>query len=267
MCGVAGFLALDGRFAAAEADAVTNDMLASLLHRGPDDSGVWLDDGAGIALGHRRLSIIDLSPAGHQPMASADGRYVVIMNGEIYNHAELRSELGDYPYKGHSDTETAVAAIQAYGMAGALEKFVGMFAFAVWDRETRRLYLARDRMGEKPLYYGWMGGALIFASELKAMRRHPEWRGEIDREALGLLLKHTYIPAPYTIFTAVKKLPPGTWIAIGAGLGADTVRSRSLLVGRRGPTPAAADQARQRRAGREPARRAAARYHHRADGR
>ena len=217
MCGLAGFLALDGRFAVAEADAVAHGMLSRLRHRGPDDGGVWLDGDAGIALGHRRLSIIDVSAAGHQPMISADGRYVATLNGEIYNHASLRSALPDYPYAGHSDTEVAVAAVQAYGIASALERFVGMFAFAVWDREQRCLYLARDRLGEKPVYYGWLDGNVVYASELKALRHHPQWRGEIDRRALGLLLKHAYIPAPHTIFTAIKKLPPGTWIAIRAG--------------------------------------------------
>lgn len=228
MCGITGFRACEGSLVATEVDTAARDMLARLHHRGPDDSGVWLDHNAGIALGHRRLSIIDVSVAGHQPMISADGRYVVTMNGEIYNHITLREELSDYPYKGRSDTEVAVAAIQVHGMARALEKFVGMFAFAVWDRDLRRLYLARDRLGEKPVYYGSLDGDVVYASELKAIRQYPRWCGEIDRRALGLLLKHAYIPAPDTIFTAIKKLPPGTWISIGAGESVQDTRPQAF---------------------------------------
>lgn len=188
-------------------------MALAVAHRGPDDSGVWTDPESGIALAHRRLSIIDVSPAGHQPMLSADGRYAIVYNGEIYNFAELRTELesmGQAPtWRGHSDTEVLLAAISALGLKAALERCVGMFALALWDREDRVLRLARDRLGEKPLYYGWAGETFLFGSELKALRAHPRWHADIDRGALALFMRHGYVPDPYSIYAGFSKLAPG----------------------------------------------------------
>ena len=212
MCGIAGLWGGVGR--GADARAVLAAMTATLVHRGPDDGGSWLDQTAGVALGHRRLSILDLSPAGHQPMVSRCGRYVLVFNGEIYNHAELRAALGDAFWRGHSDTETLLEAVARWGVAAALKRCTGMFALALWDRERRELHLARDRLGEKPLYYGYLGGTLVFASELKALRAHPGWRGEIDRGALTLLLRHNYIPAPHSIYLGISKLMPATILTL-----------------------------------------------------
>lgn len=220
MCGLAGFLNLNGGFHAETAREAAFAMAASLRHRGPDDDGVWLDDYAGIALSHRRLAILDLTPQGHQPMVSACGRYVIAFNGEIYNHGELRKTLQDEgrtpAWCGHSDTETMLAAIACWGLEIALQRFVGMFAFALWDRQERALHLARDRFGEKPLYYGRMGNAFLFGSELKALQRHPAWRGEIDRNALALFVRHNHVPSPYSIFKGIAKLLPGTLLSLGA---------------------------------------------------
>jgi len=189
-------------------------MAGALAHRGPDDQGVWIDEEAGVGFGHRRLSIVDLSPAGHQPMVSRSGRYVLTYNGEIYNHAALRAELeaaGLAPddWAGHSDSETLLECVAAWGLEKTLAKSVGMFGLAVWDRRERRLQLARDRFGEKPLYFGWVGGDFAFASELKALRRHPRFRNDIDRRALRLFAGRTYIPAPLSIYRDIYKLEPG----------------------------------------------------------
>ena len=210
MCGIAGILStrrID--------ESVIRRMADTIRHRGPDDEGLWLDQEAGIGLGHRRLSIVDLTPSGHQPMVSANGRYVLSYNGEIYNHVALRREVEDAGggpgpggWRGHSDTETLVEAIALWGLEAALQKSVGMFALALWDRTDRRLQLARDRFGEKPLYYGWVGGDFVFASELKAVRAHPAFRNGIDRNALRLLLSRSYIPAPLSIFQGIYKLEP-----------------------------------------------------------
>ena len=185
-----------------------------LVHRGPDDEGIWIDDQAGVGLAHRRLSVIDLSPLGHQPMASADGRFVVAYNGEIYNHRQLRQELEAdgrlvAPWKGHSDTETLIECIAAWGLEQTLGRCVGMFALALWDRRERLLHLARDRFGEKPLYYGWVGGDFLFGSELKALRSHPRFANDVDRRALGLFVSRAYIPAPLSIYRDIYKLEPG----------------------------------------------------------
>jgi asparagine synthase (glutamine-hydrolysing) len=189
--------------------------VARLSHRGPDDSGIWTDPDGGIALGHTRLSILDLSPAGHQPMFSADGRYVIVFNGEIYNHLELRQALTSAPqWRGHSDTETLLACFSAWGVERTLQATVGMFAIGLWDRERRTLVLARDRLGEKPLYYGYVAGAFAFASELKALQALPGFGAQIDRGALALLLRHSYVPAPYCIYAGLAKLPAGTWVEI-----------------------------------------------------
>jgi asparagine synthase (glutamine-hydrolysing) len=216
MCGIAGYW---GGMERADALDLATRMANAIVHRGPDDSGVWLDVEAGIALGHRRLSILDLSPAGHQPMASLSGRYVIAFNGEIYNHLDLRRELGAWAWCGHSDTETLLAGFEIWGFQKTLQRAVGMFAIALWDKEERSLTLARDRMGEKPLYYGWQGNTFLFGSELKALKAHPVFRGEIDRGALTLLLRHNYIPAPYSIYTGIHKLQPGTWLQIPSGMG------------------------------------------------
>ena len=179
-------------------------MADAIAHRGPDHGGQWVDATQRVALGHRRLAIVDLSPQGAQPMVSHCGRYVVAYNGEIYNHLELRSVLGPLPWRGHSDTETLLAAFSRWGVVEALPRLVGMFAIAVWDRETHSLTLVRDRMGEKPLYWGHLpNGDMVFGSELKALRVHPEWRGDIDRDALTLYLRHSAVPAPvsYTHLT------------------------------------------------------------------
>jgi asparagine synthase (glutamine-hydrolysing) len=190
-------------------------MIRPLAHRGPDDEGVWIDSDAGIGFGHRRLAVMDLSPQGHQPMHSADGRYVLNYNGEIYNHVELRSELdrtGLAPtggWRGQSDTETLLQAIAAWGAEKAIGKCVGMFAFALWDVREKRLLLVRDRFGEKPLYYGWAGGDFLFASELKAFRAHPRFNNDIDRFALRAFVSRAYVPAPLSIYRRIFKLHPG----------------------------------------------------------
>lgn len=211
MCGVAGVFGPSGRdkrFLAAVA--------ASLRHRGPDDSGVWSDGEVGIGLVHTRLAIVDLSPAGHQPMGSSDGRWMLSYNGEIYNHLNLRLRLereGCAPsagWRGHSDSETLAELIAAWGVEAALRECVGMFGLAAWDRAERVLYLARDRFGEKPLYYGRIGRDLVFASELKAIRNHPQFSGEVDREALAAFAARTVIPAPISIYRGIAKLPPAT---------------------------------------------------------
>jgi asparagine synthase (glutamine-hydrolysing) len=215
MCGIAGLLATNTSHE--NAARILDAMTAALTHRGPDASGNWIDAEAGIGLGHRRLSILDLSPHGAQPMQSACGRYVISFNGEIYNFEQLRTELeGVTAWRGHSDTEVMLAAFTHWGLEKAVERFVGMFAFALWDRRERTLTLVRDRLGEKPLYYGWLGRSFVFGSELKALKHHPDWRGDIDRNALALLLRHNYIPAPYSIYKDINKLPPGTWLRIVA---------------------------------------------------
>jgi asparagine synthase (glutamine-hydrolysing) len=228
MCGIAGFLAPDRRLAETELSSIARGMADTLRHRGPDSSGIWSDPEAGVALGHRRLSIIDLSPEGHQPMASASGRFVISFNGEIYNFPVLRRELEGLgiAFRGHSDTEVLLAAIDAWGLDGALPKLAGMFAFALWDRRSRTLHLVRDRLGKKPLYFGWAGRDLVFASELKAFYEHPAFVPEIDRGAQVLLLRHGYVPAPLSIYCGVFKLPPAGWLAIPPGI--EGLRGSSL---------------------------------------
>lgn len=212
MCGIAGVLAAsgDGRHFKAALPRMTH----SLMHRGPDDGGEWWDDNIVVGLGHRRLSILDLSPAGHQPMVSDCGRFVIAFNGEIYNHLDIRDELDVAEWRGHSDTESLLAAISRWGVRRAIERTVGMFAFALWDRKLRRLTLARDRFGEKPLYYGEIGGVLLFASELKAIKAAALFDLRINRDALKRLMKFNYIPAPYSIYERVWKLLPGTFLEI-----------------------------------------------------
>jgi asparagine synthase (glutamine-hydrolysing) len=212
MCGIAGFWTVDGLEETFEATLCS--MTSAISHRGPDDEGYWVDGDAGIALGHRRLSIIDLSPEGHQPMVSASGRYVISYNGEVYNFQELRKELDGSGWRGQSDTEVILKAIETWGLTEAVKYFVGMFAFTLWDRKERVLHLVRDRLGIKPLYYGWAGKTFLFASELKALTKHPVFQAEINRDALSLFLRHSYIPAPYSIYEGIYKLLPGTILTL-----------------------------------------------------
>jgi len=183
-----------------------------LRHRGPDDSGIWCDSSAGIGLGHTRLAIQDLSAAGSQPMAGASARYHIVFNGEIYNHFELRKQLPGTTWRGHSDTETMLACLAHWGVEKTLQSMVGMFAFAVFDSIERRLILARDRFGEKPMYYGYAGNALVFASELRPLRAAPGFDLTIDRAALALYMRHSCVPGPHSIYGSTRKLPPGSWI-------------------------------------------------------
>ncbi len=225
MCGFAGFLPSVPSTGEADPQRIITAMTDAILRRGPDDSGAWIDPESGYAVGHRRLSIIDLSAAGHQPMSSADGRFMLAYNGEIYNHEEMRRALEEEQvapnWVGHSDTEVLLAAIVHWGLKTALARTTGMFALALWDRKRCELSLARDRIGEKPLYYGWQGRgaarAFLFGSELKALRAHPSFEGSIDRGALTLFFRHNYVPAPYSIFQGVAKLMPGTILTVSQG--------------------------------------------------
>jgi len=221
MCGIAGFIDLQKQTCSDAGSSLATCMAGKIAHRGPDDFGVWSDAAAGIFLAHRRLSILDLSPAGHQPMMSASGRYAIVFNGEVYNHAELRRDLGANcglsAWRGHSDTEVMLAALEQWGLRGALDRFVGMFAIALWDRQVRELILVRDRVGEKPLYWGRSGDVILFGSELKALRAHPAFTAEVDRDALALFLRHSYVPAPYSIYRGVRKVEPGTLVRIRSG--------------------------------------------------
>ncbi len=218
MCGFAGVLRCAARKSSQLMDEIAS-MNRRLTHRGPDGEGIWCDYAGEVALGHCRLAILDLSEHGHQPMFSDCGRYVVAYNGEIYNHDEIRRALeqeGCAPrWRGHSDTEVLLAAISCWGLERALKESIGMFAFALWDIRDRILTLARDRAGEKPLYYGWNGGALRFASELKALAAGQGWRGAVDKGALALYLRYSYIPAPWSIYEGIYKLLPGTFLRIG----------------------------------------------------
>lgn len=227
MCGLVGFIGGTGIRSQAALAALAGRMSARLRHRGPDDEGVWVDAHCGVALGHRRLSIIDLSSHGAQPMVSHSGRYLLAYNGEIYNHMELRQELeragSAIPWRGHSDTETALAAIDHWGLDAALPRLNGMFALALWDREERRLHLARDRFGEKPLYYAVEDGCFLFASELKALLPHPAFRREIDRGALRAYMRFNYVPAPFTIYRSARKLLPATVLTVAVDPAAQAI--------------------------------------------
>jgi asparagine synthase (glutamine-hydrolysing) len=219
MCGFAGFLGGD----VGSIDLLRN-MGKAIFNRGPDDLGIWFDGEESAGLIHRRLSILDLSPAGHQPMHSADGRYIIVFNGEIYNHQDIRAELDksfgheNKKWLGHSDTETLLCSIETWGLTKALQKSIGMFAFALWNNQTRELFLARDRFGEKPLYFGWQGEGVkrsfLFGSELKSLKIHPSFSPKVDRGALSLLLRHNYIPAPYSIYEGISKLEPGSILSV-----------------------------------------------------
>jgi asparagine synthase (glutamine-hydrolysing) len=246
MCGITGFLSLPGRLSETEAETTARIMADAIARRGPDSAGTWADPEAGIAFGHRRLAIIDLSPAGHQPMASASGRYVICYNGEIYNHLDLRAELeaaGHAPvWRGHSDTETLVASFDAWGVEATITRAVGMFAIAVWDREMRGLSLLRDRLGEKPLYFGWQGNgeahSFVFGSELSTIRAHPAFENRIDRRAIVQLMRMGHVGERLAIHEGLSRVQPGEIVEVshanpepvrrhywsGAGIAAATPR-------------------------------------------
>ena len=207
MCGITGFWST--KTFDEHPVELLNRMGAALSHRGPDDAGTFYESGSGLGLSFRRLSIIDLSAEGHQPMASSSGRYLIIFNGEVYNFEEIRAELGAQTWRGHSDTEVMLAAIERWGLEIAVKRFVGMFAFALWDRHERRLHLIRDRIGIKPLYYGYVEGSFVFASELKAIRVFPGFQAVIDRDTLAAYMRCAYVPAPYSIYQDIRQLPPG----------------------------------------------------------
>jgi asparagine synthase (glutamine-hydrolysing) len=212
MCGIAG--AWDPRGRATEEDL--RRMAGTLAHRGPDDAGTWLGDG-GVGLAQRRLAIVDLSPAGHQPMVCSRRRFIIVFNGEIYNHLQIRAELeaqAPHTWRGHSDTETLLEGFTTWGVERTLRMTRGMFAFAAYDTRNRELILGRDRFGEKPLYYGWQGGALLFGSELKALRAFPDFNAVIDRAAVAAFMRYSYIPAPRSIYAGIFKLPPGTVLTL-----------------------------------------------------
>ena len=216
MCGINGFYSLSSF----SSNDVIIKMNSAISHRGPDTNGFWSDKKSGIVLGHQRLSIIDLSDAGNQPMKSNSTRYILTYNGEVYNHLEIRKELQkstpSIKWRGNSDTETLLEAIDFWGIEITLKKIQGMFAFGLWDQKKRCLILARDRVGEKPLYYGWQGEgnkkSFLFGSELKALKVHPEFNGKINRDAIALQLRHNYIPAPYSIYEDIYKLQPGHYL-------------------------------------------------------
>jgi asparagine synthase (glutamine-hydrolysing) len=220
MCGLAGFLGGSAANNDGGGAVLLHAMCSRIKLRGPDDEGIWSDVTNAVGLGHRRLSIVDLSDAGHQPMLSRRGRYVIAFNGEIYNHLDCRAALAmtDGGWRGHSDTETLLAGFETWGIQGTVERCIGMFAFAVWDKQTRTLTLGRDRLGEKPLYYGWQGhgqnATFLFGSELKALKSHPAFTAGIDRNALCLLMRHNYIPAPYSIYEGIAKLEPGCMLTV-----------------------------------------------------
>lgn len=222
MCGITGVLNAPGMVVL---EPVVSAMADTLVRRGPDDSGVWADHSCRVALGHRRLAVLDLSAAGHQPMSSGCGRYVTVFNGEIYNHAELRAELEatghTHAWRGHSDTETLLAGVAVWGLEATLRRATGMFALALWDREQQVLQLARDRLGEKPLYYGYAQGAFVFGSELKALRAYPGMNLEVDRQSLALYMQFAAVPAPRSIFVGVSKLSPGTVLTVSLARPAD----------------------------------------------
>lgn len=213
MCGLVGFLRPRG-FVHAESTSCLRQMADALAHRGPDGAGEWVDSFLGVALAHRRLAVVELSEAGHQPIMSPSERFVMVFNGEIYNHKELRALLPKQRWRGDADSETLIVAIEQLGFERALRLCVGMFAIAVWDRAERTLLLARDRLGEKPLYYGWQGGTFMFASELKALRYHPDFNSEVNSEVIPIYMRYGYLPAPYSIWRGINKLLPGTWLGV-----------------------------------------------------
>jgi asparagine synthase (glutamine-hydrolysing) len=213
MCGITGFMTSASNLSLSDATAVGKSMVETLTHRGPDQEGIWTEESS-LVLAHRRLAVLDLSASASQPMTSDCGRYVIVFNGEIYNHRDIRSQLCKEDWRGTSDTETLLAAFQTWGVSRTLQKIVGMFAIALWDRHVKELTLARDRFGEKPLFYGWQGGSLLFGSELKSLTVHPGWQGELDRNALTLYVKFGYVPLPLSIWRGISKLPPGSFLTL-----------------------------------------------------
>lgn len=215
MCGIAGFITTRPAESRQLVEQVTR-MTDQIVHRGPDDSGVWVDAESGVGLGLRRLAIVDLSPAGHQPMVSACGRFVIAFNGEVYNFGALREELlpRGHQFRGHSDTEVILAAVTEWGLEAAVKKFVGMFAIALWDKRQRTLHLVRDRLGIKPVYYAWGGPSFLFGSELKALRAHPDFVPSINRDALALYMRYNEVPQPFSIYQKTFKLPPGCILSV-----------------------------------------------------
>ncbi len=214
MCGIAGFLGTN-----INPNLTLGDMINAINHRGPDDKGIWFDKNDGIGFAHSRLSILDLSSAGHQPMHSVSNNYVLIFNGEIYNHNQLRKELDSvkqWNWNGHSDTETLLAAIEQWGLDKALKKTNGMFSIALWDKKSKTLFLARDRVGEKPLYYGWVNDQFVFASELKSLKKFPKFNNAIDRNSLALYLRFNSIPSPYSIYKDIYKIEPGQVVQLNS---------------------------------------------------
>jgi asparagine synthase (glutamine-hydrolysing) len=238
MCGITGFLSSN---MSAQAQEIGARMAEAIQYRGPDDQGVWLDREAGVLLAHRRLAIVDLSAAGHQPMVSPSGRFMMVFNGEVYNHLEMRAALASHSsaptdWRGHSDTETLLAAMDAWGIEPTLQRAVGMFAMAIWDRQSRRLCLTRDRFGEKPLYYGWLGQGgsqtFVFGSDLSALRAHPDAPSALSSEALGLYMRFLCVPAPWSIFQGIYKLEPGCLLQVTPGA---SMPSRPPREGEGGP--------------------------------
>jgi asparagine synthase (glutamine-hydrolysing) len=215
MCGIAGFVGASN-IGSGDNNGIAAAMAASLAHRGPDDEGIWLDPAAGTALVHRRLSIIDLSPAGHQPMLSADERFVITYNGEVYSYQPIAAELAarGHKFRGHSDTEVILEAFAESGIEATVKRMIGMFAIALWDRRERTLTLIRDRLGIKPVYWARFGSLFMFGSELKALRACPGWTPRIDQNAVAAFMRHNYIPAPHTIYEGVYKLEPGTILTL-----------------------------------------------------
>ena len=216
MCGIAGFVGALPRIAGGNIDDIAQSMAAALEHRGPDDQGIWADPQAGIGLIHRRLSVIDLSPAGHQPMVSADERLIITYNGEVYSHQPIAGKLAarGHKFRGYSDTEVILESFAANGVDATLAWMIGMFAIALWDRRNRTLTLIRDRLGIKPLYWAKFGELFLFGSELKALRAHSGWTPRIDQHAVAAFMRHGYIPAPHTIYEGVRKLEPGTILTL-----------------------------------------------------
>ena len=219
MCGIAGFSQPSAVFSADHTEQIVKRMADRLTARGPDDAGTWVDPSSGTAFGHRRLAVIDLSPAGHQPMFSASGRFAIVYNGEIYNHRDLRGELirSGVQFRGESDTEVIIEAIAAWGLSTTLERLIGMFAFALWDHAEQQMTLVRDRLGIKPLYWEYSNQSLKFASEIKALREYPDWSPGIDRNAIASFMRHNYVPAPLSGLEGVRKLEPGCTLTFRPG--------------------------------------------------
>ncbi len=230
MCGICGFFNPHRLSSKPWMQSISDRMTDALVHRGPDDVGVWIDPKMGVAFGHRRLSIQDLSSEGHQPMTSACGRFVMSYNGEIYNFQEMRKDLeqNGLQFRGHSDTEVLLGAITEWGLDKTLQQLIGMFAIALWDRKQESLTLARDPVGKKPLFYGWCRDTFLFGSELKALRAHPEFDAPIDPDALGLFIKYSWVPSPFCIYQGLRKLPPGHLITVDSKSRLDNVIPHSF---------------------------------------